>query len=126
MLLAMNMELDRHPHPELEGMDLYLVSIWKVWICSINGWIPCRIVGLNHLVQRMLLELEGMHLETALPFIIVGGMHLGLDHKELDKELGQPDLLILGQLWVLLRMLASGRTRSYTVTTPSCGVWIFD
>lgn len=24
MLLAMNMELDRHPHPELEGMDLYL------------------------------------------------------------------------------------------------------
>jgi hypothetical protein len=35
-------------------------------------------------------------------------MHLGLDHKELDKELGQPDLLLLGQLWVLLRMLLDG------------------
>nr|KUM50794.1 hypothetical protein ABT39_MTgene638 [Picea glauca]QHR92614.1 hypothetical protein Q903MT_gene6661 [Picea sitchensis] len=40
----------------------------------------------------MLLELEGMHLETE------EGMHLGLDHKELDKELGQPDILLLGKL----------------------------
>jgi len=47
---------------------------------------------LNHLLQRMLLELEGMHLETE------EGMHLGLDHKELDKELGQPDILLLGKL----------------------------
>ena len=42
----------------------------------------------------MLLELEGMH--------------LGLDYKELDKKLGQPDLLLLCKLGVLLWMLLDG------------------
>ena len=36
-------------------------------------------------------------------------MHLGLDHQELDKELGTPDLLRIGPLGVLLRMLLDPR-----------------